>query len=67
MAEGDQFAGVVAGISSLAQESLETALLGERLSGVSCGTITDEMFREYIDEQEDEQLADDSRFPIDNP
>jgi putative transposase len=34
---------------------------------VSSGTITDEMIREYIDEQEGEQIADDSRFPIDSP
>jgi putative transposase len=34
---------------------------------VSSGTITDEMIQEYIDEQEGEQIADDSRFPIDNP
>ncbi len=34
---------------------------------VSSGTITDEMIREYIDEQEGEQIVDDSRFPIDNP
>src|SRR5436853_4739277 len=33
---------------------------------VSSGTITDEMIREYIEEQEGEQIADDSRFPIDN-
>jgi putative transposase len=33
---------------------------------VSSGTITDEMIREYIEEQESEQIADDSRFPIDN-
>ena len=33
---------------------------------VSSGNITDEMIREYIDEQEGEQIADDSRFPIDN-
>jgi len=25
------------------------------------------MIREYIDEQEGEQIADDSRFPIDSP
>lgn len=31
------------------------------------GTITDEMIREYIDEQEGEQIADDIRFPIDSP
>ena len=34
---------------------------------VSSGTITYEMIREYIDEQEGEQITDDSRFPIDNP
>jgi putative transposase len=33
---------------------------------VSSGTITDEMIREYIQQQEGEQIADDSRFPIDN-
>ena len=33
---------------------------------VSSGTITDEMIKEYIDEQEGEQIADDSRFQIDN-
>jgi len=32
---------------------------------VSSGNITDEMIREYIDQQEGEQIADDSRFPID--
>ncbi len=34
---------------------------------VSSGNITDEMVKEYIDEQEGEQIADDSRFPIDSP
>ena len=33
---------------------------------VSSETITDEMIREYIEEQEGEQIADDSRFPIDS-
>jgi putative transposase len=33
---------------------------------VSSGTITDEMIQEYIDEQQGEQVADDSRFPIEN-
>ena len=32
---------------------------------VSSGNITDEMIQEYIDEQEGENIADDSRFPID--
>ena len=34
---------------------------------VSSGTITDEMIKEYINEQEGEQIADDSRFQIDPP
>jgi putative transposase len=33
---------------------------------VSSGNLTDEMIREYIDQQEGEQIADDSRFPIDS-
>lgn len=32
---------------------------------VSTGNITDEMVRQYIEEQEGEAIADDSRFPID--
>lgn len=34
---------------------------------VSSGTITDELIQKYIDEQEGEQVADDSRFQIDSP
>ena len=34
---------------------------------VSSGTITDEMIQEYLEEHEGEQVADDSRFPIDDP
>ena len=33
---------------------------------VASGAITDEMITEYIEEQEGEQIADDSRFPIDS-
>ena len=33
---------------------------------VSSGNITDEMVKEYIEDQEGEQIVDDSRFPIDN-
>ena len=33
---------------------------------VATGTVTDEVIREYIDEQAGEQIADDSRFPIDS-
>lgn len=32
---------------------------------VSTGNITDEMVREYIEQQEGETVADNSRFPID--
>ena len=32
---------------------------------VSSGNITDEMIKQYIDEQEGEQISDDSRFQID--
>ncbi len=32
---------------------------------VSSGNITDELIKQYIDEQEGESLIDDSRFPID--
>ena len=31
---------------------------------VSSGNITDEMVKEYIEDQEGEQIIDDSRFPI---
>ena len=34
---------------------------------VSSGTLTDEMVRQYIEEQEGEPLHDDSQFPIDSP
>jgi putative transposase len=45
---------------------LGPAFLGERVSGVSSGNITDEMVKEYIEEQLGEQIIDDSRFPIDS-
>ncbi len=32
---------------------------------VSSGNITDEMIKQYIDDQEGEPVVDDSRFPID--
>ena len=34
---------------------------------VSSGMITDDMIRQYIDEQQGEQMVDDGRFPIDEP
>jgi putative transposase len=34
---------------------------------VSTGNLTDEMVRDYIEEQEGEPVDDDSRFVIDNP
>jgi len=33
---------------------------------VSSGKLTDEIINEYIDAQQGEEIADDSRFPIDN-
>ena len=33
---------------------------------VATGTVTDEVIREYIDDEAGEQIADDSRFPIDS-
>ena len=33
---------------------------------MSSGTITDEMVKEYIDEQEGEPVGEDSRFQIDS-
>jgi len=33
---------------------------------VNSGSSTDEMVKEYIDEQEGEQIVDDSRFLIDS-
>ena len=33
---------------------------------VATGSVTDEVIRAYIDEQTGEQIADDSRFPIDS-
>ena len=40
---------------------------GRGYLAVSSGTVTDEMIRQYIEEQEGEPIHDDSRFPIDNP
>lgn len=40
---------------------------GRGYLAVASGTITDEMIRKYIEEQEGEPIHDDSRFPIDNP
>ena len=33
---------------------------------VATGSVTDEVIRAYIEEQVGEQIADDSRFPIDS-
>ena len=66
VAKRHQLAHVVTGVSASAKEVLGPASWGRGYLAVSSGTITDEMIREYIDEQEGEQVADDSRFPIDN-
>jgi REP element-mobilizing transposase RayT len=68
MAEGYQLAGAVAGVSpTYARNSGVRHFWARGYLAASSGTITDEMIREYIDEQEGEQIIDDSRFPIDNP
>ena len=40
---------------------------GRTVSRQGSVLTTDEMIKEYIDEQEGEQMADDSRFQIDPP
>ena len=40
---------------------------GRGYLAVASGTITDEMIRQYIEEQKGEPIHDGSRFPIDNP
>ncbi len=40
--------------------------MGARISDGQFRNDHDEMIREYIEEQEGEQIADDSRFPIDS-
>ena len=53
--------------AALAQEVLGCRQFWARgYLAVSSGTITDEMIKEYIEEQEGEQIIDDSRFPIDS-
>jgi putative transposase len=66
MAERNQLAGTAAGVSAPAKAVLGRHFWARGYLAVSSGAITDEMTREYIDEQEGEQIADDSRFPIDN-
>jgi len=66
-AEGDQLTSIAAVVPTSTEEVLGKALLGERISGRQLGYNHRRMIREYIEEQEGEQIADDSRFPIDNP
>jgi hypothetical protein len=63
MAQGDHLAGAAAGISGSAQEILGTTWARGYLA-VSSGNITDELVKEYIEEQEGELVINDSRFPI---
>jgi hypothetical protein len=67
MAEVNKLAGVIAGVPTPAREVLGTTFLGEGYLAVSSGTTTDKIVREYIEEPEGEQIADEGRFPIDNP
>jgi putative transposase len=66
MAQRNNLAGIVAGVSTPEEEILGVHFWALGYLAVSCGTITDEMIQEYIEEQEGEQIADDGRFPIDN-
>jgi hypothetical protein len=66
MAQRNNLAGIVAGVSTPEEEILGAHSWALGYLAVSCGTITDEMIQEYIEEQEGEQIADDGRFPIDN-
>jgi hypothetical protein len=65
VAQGDELENAAAGVFASEEEVLGSAPVGEGYLAVSSGTITDEMIKQYIDEQEGEQVADDSRFPID--
>jgi len=66
IAEGDRAACAATGIPAAAQAALGEALLARGYLAVSSGTITDERVRQYIEEEEGEQIVDDSRFPIDS-
>ena len=67
MVEGNQLVCAVAGISTHAQKVLGADFWAMGYLKVSSCTITDGMIQDYIDEQEGEQIADDSRFLIDSP
>jgi putative transposase len=66
VAERDQLARPATGVSTSVEKFWGRHFWARGYLAVSSGTITDEMIREYIEEQEGEQIADDSRFPIDN-
>ena len=66
MAEGHQFADTPSGVSALAESVLGADLWARGYLAVSTGTLTDEMVKAYIAEQEGEPVHDDSRFVIDN-
>jgi hypothetical protein len=65
VAERDQLARILTGVSTPAEEVLGSASLGGEVMSLSnSATAIDEMTREYIDEQEGEEVAHGSRFPI---
>lgn len=67
MVEGDKLASTPSGVSVFKEEILGGHLWARGYLAVSPGNLTDEMIKEYIDEQEGEQIEDESRFQIDNP
>ena len=67
VAERDELSGAAAGIPAVTEGVLGKASLWARgYLAVATGSVTDEVIRAYIEEQVGEQIADDSRFPIDS-
>jgi len=66
MAQVDQFAGVTPRVSASAHEVLGWHFWARGDLVLRSSNVTDEMVKEYIEEQEAEQINDDSRFPIDS-
>ncbi len=62
MAERNELKSPPSGISASPQAVVRQARLGPRYLGVSSGTITEEMVKQYISEQEGESIQDESRF-----
>jgi hypothetical protein len=66
MAERHKLQESATGVSTSAQAILGPPPVGRGYLAVSSENITDEMIQQYIEEQEGEPVADDSRFQIDS-